>query len=318
MNNSLNDSIPASIDPLTRASSAYFSYYSSLSAQQNMLQDSIRTLAYQHSILSNASYFKDKVVLDVGCGSGILSFFAVQAGAAHVYAVEASEEMARVARMISEANGYADRMTVIAGKMEKVTLPVESVDIIISEPIGVLLLHERMWESVIWARRMYMDGKRMPTLLPSSGTIYLAPFTDYAMHSEILSRARFWEGKDFCGVDLSVMHDEAIKAAFSHPIAGGFDPKSLFIDDQEGAASYAIDFTTVSVSDLKTIEIVIRLRSKFTGVMHGIAGWFDVVFPMFDSSVRIQPFPTTSCQHLRGILALTGIKLGFLLFTQSQ
>jgi len=55
-----------------------------------MMQDYIRTATYQRAMLSNPSDFKDKVVLDVGAGSGILSFFAVQAGAKKVYAVEAS------------------------------------------------------------------------------------------------------------------------------------------------------------------------------------------------------------------------------------
>lgn len=68
----------------------YFQFYGYLSQQQNMMQDYIRTSTYQRAILSNLPDFKDKVVLDVGAGSGILSFFAIQAGARKVYAVEAS------------------------------------------------------------------------------------------------------------------------------------------------------------------------------------------------------------------------------------
>lgn len=68
------------------SSASYFQFYSYLSQQQNMLQDYIRTSTYQKAIISNTTDFKDKIVLDVGAGSGILSFFAVQAGAKTVYA----------------------------------------------------------------------------------------------------------------------------------------------------------------------------------------------------------------------------------------
>ncbi|CAM9570824.1 unnamed protein product, partial [Laminaria digitata] len=66
-------------------------YYAQLTHQQNMLQDSVRVSAYQRAIIENAADFKGKVVLDVGTGSGILAFFAAQAGARKVYAVEASD-----------------------------------------------------------------------------------------------------------------------------------------------------------------------------------------------------------------------------------
>jgi ribosomal protein L11 methylase PrmA len=55
-----------------------------------MLNDLVRTGKYRDGILNNAIDFKDKVVMDVGCGSGILSIFCAQAGAKKVYAVEAS------------------------------------------------------------------------------------------------------------------------------------------------------------------------------------------------------------------------------------
>jgi 2-polyprenyl-3-methyl-5-hydroxy-6-metoxy-1,4-benzoquinol methylase len=54
----------------------YFKFYSKLANQQNMLEDKVRTKLYRDHIMSNPGNFRDKVVLDCGCGSGILSLFA--------------------------------------------------------------------------------------------------------------------------------------------------------------------------------------------------------------------------------------------------
>lgn len=77
----------------------------------------------------------EKVVLDIGCGTGILSMFAAKAGASKVFAIECSS-IVDYARKIVEANNFADVITIIQGKVEEVELPVEKVDIIISEWMG--------------------------------------------------------------------------------------------------------------------------------------------------------------------------------------
>lgn len=81
----------------------YFQFYGYLSQQQNMMQDFVRTSTYQRAILSNLTDFRDKIVLDVGAGSGILSFFAQQAGAKRVYAVEGSS-IAKHAESLVKSN----------------------------------------------------------------------------------------------------------------------------------------------------------------------------------------------------------------------
>lgn len=52
-----------------------------------MLKDTVRTKTYQNVIYQNKFLFKDKIVLDVGAGTGILSLFCAHVGAKHVYAV---------------------------------------------------------------------------------------------------------------------------------------------------------------------------------------------------------------------------------------
>ena len=94
----------------------YFDAYAQLSAaavpavdissslteiHREMLQDRPRTLAYQSAFSTpdaplrhgagntrHGDTCRGRTVLDVGCGTGILSIMAARAGAAHVYAVE--------------------------------------------------------------------------------------------------------------------------------------------------------------------------------------------------------------------------------------
>ncbi len=65
----------------------YFDSYSHFGIHEEMLKDSVRTNTYMNSIMQNKHLFKDKVVLDVGCGTGILCMFAAKAGAAKVIGV---------------------------------------------------------------------------------------------------------------------------------------------------------------------------------------------------------------------------------------
>ena len=64
----------------------YFCSYAQLYHQKQMLADHNRMAAYHSAILGNTDVFKDKVVMDVGTGSGILAVWAAQAGAKKVYA----------------------------------------------------------------------------------------------------------------------------------------------------------------------------------------------------------------------------------------
>jgi protein arginine N-methyltransferase 1 len=75
-----------------------------------MLKDEVRTLTYRNSMWHNKHLFKGKIVLDVGCGTGILSMFAAKAGAEHVYGIDMSG-IVEQAKAIVEKNGLADKVS---------------------------------------------------------------------------------------------------------------------------------------------------------------------------------------------------------------
>ena len=98
-----------------------------------------------------SNFLQNKIVLDVGCGTGILSMFAAKAGAKHVYGVDMSG-IVEQAKAIVNTNGLGDKVTILRGKVEEISLPVDKVDIIISEWMGYCLFYESMLDTVLYAR----------------------------------------------------------------------------------------------------------------------------------------------------------------------
>ena len=155
----------------------YFDSYAHFGIHEEMLKDEVRTKTYMNSIIQNKHLFKDKIVMDVGCGTGILSMFAAKAGAKQVIGVECSS-IIHQAKKIIDANGFSEQITLLHGKVEEVELPegIEKVDIIISEWMGYFLLYESMLDTVLVARDKFL--KKGGLLFPDKATLYIAAIED--------------------------------------------------------------------------------------------------------------------------------------------
>ncbi|XP_057552811.1 protein arginine N-methyltransferase 2 isoform X5 [Hippopotamus amphibius kiboko] len=127
----------------------YFGSYGTLKLHLEMLADQPRTTKYHSVILQNKESLKDKVILDVGCGTGIISLFCAHyAQPRAVYAVEASEMAQHTGQLVLQ-NGFADVITVFQQKVEDVVLP-EKVDVLVSEWMGTCLLTvRREWKDIL-------------------------------------------------------------------------------------------------------------------------------------------------------------------------
>ena len=122
-----------------------------------------------------------------------------------IVSVEASSS-AEAAQILINENGLQDRIEIVRGRVEDVHIP-ETVDIIISEPIGFLLVHERMLESYIVARNRFLRPSG-GLMFPTNGTIFLSPCTDEVVFNEQLSKITFWQVNSHTYIYLDILLDK--------------------------------------------------------------------------------------------------------------
>ncbi|KAG7398296.1 hypothetical protein PHYBOEH_011380 [Phytophthora boehmeriae] len=262
----------------------YFCTYAYIYHQKQMLSDDLRMQSYRDAIFENPNHFKDKVVLDVGTGSGILAIWAAQAGARKVYAVEATD-IAVQARKVIKANNQDHIVSVIQSKIEDVDLP-EKVDVIISEWMGYFLLRESMLDSVLVARDRWL--KPEGAMFPSHANMSIA-----AMCNEDNSNKRFhefssamdgWRGfvdntKIAWGVDMSVLGNAFRKEQEQYSLhTSSWEELNAgdLIGDEVEIARW--DLKTCTLEDIKEVKAPFAMPISIMSRFGGIAGWFDVDF----------------------------------------
>ncbi|KAI5123903.1 hypothetical protein M0805_005719 [Coniferiporia weirii] len=259
----------------------YADSYAHFGIHEEMLKDSVRTGSYRAAIVNNPHLFKGKTVLDVGCGTGILSMFAAKAGAAHVVGIDMSNIIDQAQKII-EANGFKDTITLVKGKLEESELPIQQFDIIISEWMGYFLLYESMLDTVLLARDKFLKPDGL--IFPDNATMYLAAIEDQDYKEE---KINFWD--NVYGFDYSCIKDIALR----EPLVDTVDLKSVVTDP---CMIKHIDLRTAKKEDL-SFSAPFSLTATRNDYIHAFLAWFDVSFECTHKKVQFSTGPHAKYTH---------------------
>ncbi|OBZ71479.1 Ribosomal protein arginine N-methyltransferase rmt3 [Grifola frondosa] len=261
--------------PLRDDDSHYFQSYASNDIHAVMIQDKVRTASYAKFIQSNPELFRNAIVLDVGCGTGILSLFAARAGAKRVFAVDASD-IAEKAEQIVKDNGLDNIITVIRGKVEDIVFLKTSPTSMLSSPNGWDMHYCTSLCSTPVHARDRSCAPKARVMAPSQCQMMFGLCEAVDIFKE---RVAFWG--DVYGFDLSAMasdlYDDAIvdvvggETVFSQPCV----VKDLFLGD---ITAKQLDFS----SPFKLVSTAER-RTK----IHAFVLYFDTYFT--STGERIPP-----------------------------
>jgi SAM-dependent methyltransferase len=236
-----------------------------------MVHDSVRVQAYRRAIFRHC---QNRTVVEIGCGSGILSIFAAQAGARRVIAIEEST-IADLAAAMFEANGVADRVELRRANSRDVSVD-ERADVIIHEVLGVDPFGENILPFIEDARERLLapNGRLIPSAMEVCCVGFEVddkPYLDRARACAELAELGGLYGVDF-GAFRRFLEDAATDP-FPRPLGDlgqvRFAPRIL----TEEALLYRLDFARGSSLAVEP-RTDLRLRATRAGTLGGVVVYF--------------------------------------------
>ena len=199
-------------------------------------------------------------VLDVGTGLGTFAFFAADAGADQVYAVEV-DPVIHVAKAVARLNGYADRVRFVRGLLPEVSLP-QPVDVVIFEDFPSHLLGGGVFRLLRAVHEKYVaPGVRA---VPQAGEVFLAPVSSAGLAAEVLP---FGPSDAAYGIDWSPSREYVANAPLKRAIA----PDSLLAPPRL-VGQVRFD----AAPHMEAVGGRATWRLEREAVVHGLAYWFDL------------------------------------------
>lgn len=226
---------------------------SNIRFHQRMIEDTYSRKLFEEALRRQIS--PGDIVADLGAGSGILSMFAIRAGADRVYAIEVADFI-DVAREIVAANGMADRIVCIQADAGSVELP-EKVDLVYGDMTGVAGIEGNLLNVF----KRFADNNLKPTgaFLPSHIDVYCAPFDDPEVHAPV----SFWSKRHF-GFDFSPCV----------PVSAFRLRNATFRPEGQLAEAAALWKTLVGRDDDAHFSAQHTFEVTRDGACHGFAIWF--------------------------------------------
>merc|ERR1712018_625689 len=177
-----------------------------------------------------------------------------------VYGVDMSGIVEQAGEIVKK-NGFEDKVNLIRGKIEEITLPVPKVDIIISEWMGYCLFYESMLDTVLFARDKWLADDGL--MFPDRATLYICAIEDRQYKDD---KINWWD--DVYGFDMSAIR----KVALTEPLVDVVDRNQVVTNN---CLIKEIDIQTIKKDEIP-FESPFHLQIRRNDYVQALVTFFNI------------------------------------------